>query len=193
MTSEVGTVLSVEEMLARSKAAAEAKSSAKGGSKIQQMIAEMEKNIDQDSVNLSPVARLLKSQQTDKAKTSTPYTEQEWYLQAKVAQLKGQIQMYSTLPGLDPTGAVMDALTKEVNDLVNKQQAKLKKSQEEAAAKQAELDKLNAEKANAPISVEDMLNRAKLRSEGKEIPVETSDAVKKLLENSKGKIVNQTA
>jgi len=193
MTSEVGTVLSVDEMLARSKAAAEAKSSSKGGTKIQQMIAEMEKNIDQDSIDLSPVARLLKSQEQDKAKTSTPYTEQEWYLQAKVAQLKGQIEMYSTLPGLDPTGAVMDALTQEVNELVGKQQAKLKKSQAEAAAKQAELDKLNAEKANAPLSVEDMIKRAELRAAGKEIPVETSDAVKKLLENSKGKLVNQTA
>jgi hypothetical protein len=193
MTSEVGTVLTVEEMLARSKAAAEAKSSAKGGSKIQQMIAEMEKNVDQDSVDLSPVARLLKSQQQDKTKTETPYTEQDWYIRAKVAQLKSQIEIYSNLPGLDPSGGVMDALTKEVNELVGKQQAKLKKSQDEAAAKQAELDKLNAEKANAPLSVDDMLKRAKLRSEGKDIPVETSDAVKKLLENSKGKVVDQTA
>lgn len=193
MTSDVGTVLSVEEMLARSKAAAEAKSSAKGGTKIQQMIAEMEKNVDQDSINLSPVARLLKSQQTEKAKAATPYTEQDWYLKAKVSQLKSQIEIYSNLPGLDPTGAVMDALTKEVNELVTKQQSKLKKSQDEAAAKQAELDKLNAEKAAAPMDVEAMLKRAKLRSEGKPIPVETSDEVKKLLENSKGKIVNKTA
>lgn len=189
MATEVGTVYSVDELLARSKAAATTRSSA-GGSKIQQMLAGREES---DTVNLSPVAKLLKAQKDQSAKGATPYTEQDWYLNAKVAQLKGQIQLYSTLPGLDPSGAVMDQLTKEVNDLVSKQQAKLKKSTDEAAAKQAELDKLKAEKDAAPMSVEEMLKRAKLRAAGQEIPLETSDAVKALLEKSKGAVVNQTA
>lgn len=144
----------------------------------------------------SPVQRLLKQQQEAAARlnkgSDEPYTEQEWYINAKVAQLKGQIYTYSNFPGLDPSGAMMDALTQEVNELVGKQQAKIKKSQDEAAAKQAELDRIEEEKRNAPISVEDLLARAKMRAEGKEPEAELSDAVKKLLENSKGALVDKT-
>lgn len=188
MATEVGTVYSVDELLARSKAAAATKASA-GGSKIQKMLAGREES---DTVDLSPVAKLVKAQKDQSAKTATPYTEQDWYLNAKVAQLKGQIQLYSTLPGLDPGGAVMNQLTKEVNELVTKQRAKMKKSTDEAAAKQAELDRLKAENAAAPMSAEDMLKRAKLRAAGQEIPVETSDAVKAMLEKAKGAVVNKT-
>ncbi|MFN3827002.1 MAG: hypothetical protein ACK4NR_05180 [Micavibrio sp.] len=149
------------------------------------------------SSDTSPVQRLLKQQQeaADRLKQGSdePYTEQEWYINAKVAQLKAQIYTYSNFPGLDPSGAIMDSLTAEVNDLVGKQQAKLKKSQDEAAAKQAELDRLEEERKNAPISAEELLERAKLRAEGKEPASELSDEVKKLLEKSKGALVDTTA
>lgn len=189
MATEVGGVLSVDELLARSKAAVAKKSTSSGGSKIQQMLAGREES---DSVNLSPVAKLLQSQKTEAAKASVPFTEQDWYLNAKVAQLKGQIQTYSNLPGLDPSGAIMDGLTKEVNALVTKQQAKIRASSEEAAKKQAELDKLNAEKANAPIDVDTLLKNAKLRSEGKEPTVAVSKEVQALLDKAKNG-VNTTA
>lgn len=149
------------------------------------------------SSDVSPVQRLLKQQQeaADRLKQGSdePYTEQEWYINAKVAQLKAQIYTYSNFPGLDPSGAIMDSLTAEVNDLVGKQQAKLKKSQDEAAAKQAELDRLEEERKNAPISAEELLERAKLRAEGREPATELSDEVKKLLEKSKGALVDTTA
>lgn len=149
------------------------------------------------SSDVSPVQRLLKQQQeaADRLKQGSdePYTEQEWYINAKVAQLKAQIYTYSNFPGLDPSGAIMDSLTAEVNDLVGKQQAKQKKSQDEAAAKQAELDRLEEERKNAPISAEELLERAKLRAEGREPATELSDEVKKLLEKSKGALVDTTA
>lgn len=149
------------------------------------------------TANLSPVQKLIKQQQEEAARYKVgtddePYTEQDWYINAKVAQLKGQIYTYSNFPGLDPSGAIMDSLTQEVNELVGKQQAKLKKANEEAAAKQAELDRIEEEKRNAPLSAEDLLARAKLRAEGKEPEAELSDEVKKLLEKSKGALVDKT-
>lgn len=187
MATEVGP-LSVEELLERSKAAAASKTPA-GGSKIQQMLAGRE---DGDTVDLSPVAKLLLASKAEGAKKAVPYTEQDWYLKAKVSQLKGQIQLYSTLPGLDPGGAVMEQLTKEVNELVGKQQAKLKKSTAEAAAKQAELDKLEAEKENAPMSVEDMLKNAQNRANGIEPSEPLSKEAQALLDKAKS-TVDQTA
>lgn len=146
----------------------------------------------EDSV--SAVKRLLQPQEdaAAKAKTAEPYTEQDWYINAKVAQLKGQIYTFSNFPGLDPSGAIMDSLTQEVNELVGKQQAKLKKSQDEAAKKQAELDALEEAKKNAPLTAEQLLERAKKRAAGEPIEEELSDEVKKLLEKSKGAVVDKT-
>ncbi len=144
------------------------------------------------TADLSPVQKLLKQKQDAAAKISAdPYTEQDWYINAKVAQLKGQINLYSTLPGLDPNGAIMEGLTEEVNALVTKQQDKIKKSQAEAAAKQAELDRLQEEKKNAPLTAEQLIERAKLRAEGKALPTEVSPEVQKLLDKSKGAIVDK--
>ena len=183
MATEVGntTLFSVEDLLARSQAAAEA-GSTKGMSKIQQMIAAMESGTDQDSVDLSPVARLLQQQTAVKTETSTPYTEQDWYINAKVAQLQGQLNMYSTLPGLDPSGAIMQSLETEIYALVESQQAKLKESQDAAAEKQAQLDKLEADKANAPKSAEDMLKRADMVASGQSLPKEISADAQKLID-----------
>jgi hypothetical protein len=107
--------------------------------------------------------------------------------------LKAQIYTYSNLPGLDPSGAIMDSLTKEVNDLVIGQQKKLKASQAEAAKKQAELDALEKAKADAPMSVADMLKRAKNLANGIEPSTPISKEVQALLDKSKGSLVNQSA
>jgi hypothetical protein len=123
---------------------------------------------------LSPVQQLLNQQKaastsassdssSSSTATSNSYEDQDWYITAKVAQLKGEINTYSNLPGLDPSGSIIDSLTKEVNDLVAKQQKKLKAAQDEAAAKQAELDKQTKQAAldaQHP-SVDTMLQRAK--------------------------------
>jgi hypothetical protein len=123
---------------------------------------------------------------TQKPAKPVPYTEQDWYIKAKVAQLKGQISLYATLPGLDSSGAIMDSLTKEVNDLVNKQKAKIKAANDEAAAKQKELDAANANK-DKTTSANDLL--AKIQGTAAAPPL--SDAVQALLKKAQG--VNTTA
>src|SRR5262245_29249720 len=126
-SSSAGAVLTADEMLANAKAAAAANSTPK--SAVEKLLAEHPEG-SQDTVSLSPVAKLLASQQTSTTK-KTDYTDEDWYLKAKISQLKGQIGLYSTLPGLDPSGGVMDNLTKEVNKLITKQQNKLKAVQAE--------------------------------------------------------------
>lgn len=194
MTAEIGGVLSVDELLARAKAAADAKRAGQnsGKSTIQQIIAQMESKLDLDSVNLSPVARLLKRQAAAETKTATPYTEQEWFIQAKVAQLRGQIELYSNLPGLDPSGAMMQSLEDEVRALVGKQQAKIRASQAEAAKKSEELRKQEAEKAAAPMSADEMLRRSENAARGIAEATPVSKEAQALLDKVR-KSVNTTA
>lgn len=171
-TSSTGTVLSVDDMLANAKKAAA--SNAKPKSAVEKLLAD---HPTDDSPKLSAVAKLTAT--AAKAKPKESYTEQEWYIKAKVAQLKTQIQIYSNLPGLDPSGGIMESLTKEVNELVSKQKAKLKVSQDELDAKQAEYDKLHANDYKG-VSSDDILSKAK----GTYVaPV--SDEVKKLLASAK--------
>lgn len=188
MTTGVGSIFSAEDLLARSKAAVESRGSTTGMSKIQQMLADRESG---DTVELSPVARLLQARQAEQSRAPEPYTEQEWFINAKVAQLRGQIELYSNLPGLDPSGEYMKALEKEVIDLVRAQQKKIAAADAEAKKKQAELDAIEQERLNAPLSADELLKRAKLRAEGKPLSTELSAEVKKLLENSE-KLVNKT-
>lgn len=189
MATDVGTVLSVDDLLARAKAAAATKSSS-SGSKVQQLLAGRD---DGDKVDLSPVAKLLNAAKASDAKKAEPFTEQDWYIKAKVAQLKGQIELYSNLPGLDQSGSIMNQLTKEVNELVGKQRAKLKVATDAAAAKQAELAEKDAANAAAPKSVADMLKSAKNAVDGTTTSAPISKEVQALLDKAKGAVVNQTA
>jgi hypothetical protein len=160
-------------MLNNAAKAAAAKAAGKntaGLSKIQQMLAGREDA--SDTVSLSPVAKLLQSQKTTDAAKSTPYTEQDWYINAKVSQLKAQISIYSNLPGLDPSGAIMDALQKEAVDLAQKQQAKIAeqtKAADEAKAKLEEQEKAKALAAEIP-DVDTLLKRAKSGASGEYVP-----------------------
>ncbi len=120
---------------------------------------------------MSPVQRVAYELTQSKPKAQEPYTEQEWYIKAKVNQLKAQIETYTNLPGLDPGGGIMGALGKEVTDLVKKQAAKIKESTDAAAAKQAELDAKNAEKnlfAGLP-TADQMLKRNEARMRGEKV------------------------
>jgi len=199
----VDSVLSVEDLLSRSAAAVKSRTPA-GGSAVQKLLAGRDTT---EAVQLSDVQKLTKASDDAKKATSTPYTEQEWYLKAKVAQLKGQIELYSNLPGLDASGALMDQLTKEVNELVTKQQKQLKEAQKAAADKQAELDKIKNDPARFIPSADQLLQRTKDRLAGKEVGDFNPDApksgvssdVQKLLDNAKaaakkkGSTVNTTA
>lgn len=188
MATEVGTIASVEDMLARAKAAAATKGSTAGLSRVQQMLAGTETT---DTVTLSPVAKLLQSSSTAAKKTS--YQDEDWFIKARVAQLKGDIALYSTLPGLDPSGAMMESLTQEVNALVTSQQKKLKAATAESDKKQAELDRIEKEKADAPMSADEMLKGAKNRVDGVAPVTTVSTAVQAMLDKVKGSVVNKTA
>jgi hypothetical protein len=174
---------------AKAAAAAAAGKKLAGLSKIQQMLVGREDS--SDTVELSPVAKALQAKQKQAAKTETPYTEQDWYIQAKVSQLRAQISIYSNLPGLDPSGAIMDALQKEVVDLAQKQQAKVAeqdKAAKEAQDKLAEQDKQKALAAEIP-DVDTLLKRANAGAKGEYVPSyastiadkEKSDAADQLL------------
>ncbi len=142
----------------------------------------------------SPVQRRLQEQnppKTEEEKKS--YTEQDWYIRAKVSQLRTQIFLYSNLPGLDPSGLVMDSLTKQVNELVVKQQEKIAAARKEAEEKQAILDADAAAKANAPLTAEALLERAKMRADGIEPPIEVTPEAQALLDKVRGTTVDQTA
>lgn len=189
MATEVGTIASVEDMLARAKAAAATKGSTAGLSRVQQMLAGTETT---DTVELSPVAKLLQSSAANAPKKNS-YMEEDWFINAKVAQLKGDIALYSTLPGLDPSGAMMESLTQEVNALVKSQQDKLKAATAESDKKQAELDRLEKEKADAPMSADDMLKAAKNRANGIAVETPISTAVQAMLDKAKGALVDKKA
>ena len=155
-------------MLNNAKAAAAAKAAGKnaGLSKVQQMLA----GVELDTVELSPVAKQLAADAKAKP-SSTPYTEQDWYVKAKISQLRSQIEIYSNLPGLDPSGAMMNSLTQEVNELVQKQQADLAETNRKADEAKAKLAAQEAEKklaASIP-TVEQMLKRASGGAAGEDV------------------------
>jgi hypothetical protein len=126
--------------------------------------------------NISPAASSLTPA---KPAAPVPYTQQDWYIKAKVAQLKGQISLYSTLPGLDAGGSIMASLTKQVNDLVNQQKAKLKAADDKAAAAQKKLDLANAGK-DQTVSAGALLAKA----QGTDQTPVLSDAVNALLKQA---------
>lgn len=137
------TVLSPEELLARSAEAVKNKVPA-GGSEVQKLLAQRDTPLE-DTVDLSPVARLLKVQEAQKAKQSENYFESDAYLRAKVVQLQFQLDFYSRIGGdLGESGVA--SVEAEIKGILQKQQTKLKAKTDEAAAKQKELDAANAEK-----------------------------------------------
>lgn len=138
------TVLSPEELLARSAEAVKNRVPA-GGSAVRKLLAQRDAPLE-DTVDLSPVARLLKAQEAQRAKQqSENYFESDGYLRAKVVQLQFQLDFYSRIGGdLGENGVA--SVEAEIRSILQKQQAKLKATSDEAEAKQKELDAANAEK-----------------------------------------------
>jgi|GEM_PF-1361254 len=163
----VDPILSVDQLLANAKAGAARKSSTNGLSAVGKLLADREES---PTANLTPVQRLLYEQANSGPPKQELYTEQEWYIRAKVSQLRGQIALYTNLPGLDPGGAIMEGLTKEVTDLVQKQADTIKEATAEADAKQAELDKKQAAEFQG-LSAEEMLERATASVAGTDVPL----------------------
>jgi hypothetical protein len=165
-----------DELLARSKAAAEAKAAGKtaGMSAVQKLLAAHGEDGPDDSVVLSPVAKMLAAQQkaADAKKTSSSYEDQDWYLKAKVSELRGQLDFYSRLGG-DIANNAMSSIESEIKGLLQKQQDKLAATKADSAAKQAELDKQKAQDAvdSSVPSAKDLLDRAKTRASGGSVAV----------------------
>jgi hypothetical protein len=173
------SVLSVETMLANAKAAAQAKAqgrSTAGMSEVEKLLAKRETPIE-DIVELSPVQKLLQAKEQESSQGS--YFESDDYIRLKVQQLQGQLATFATLPGLDPDGSTMASIQAEIEAIIQIQQAdfaEIEAKQAEAAAEQAEKDRLAALEGLSP---EDLL--ANLRGETPK--EELSNDVKNLLRN----------
>lgn len=183
------TLLTPDQLVAQAKTEAATASGSSGESAVQKLL---DAHPLTDTVQLSPVSKLLAAQQTTTAAKSTSYFDSDAYLSAKVSALREQINLYSTMPDLDPSGAVLDDLTKQINDLVAKQQNKLKATQSDAAVKQAELKK-EQDAAFKGFSSDTLLSRAQELSKTGKISTPISSDVQALLDLSKkGSNINQT-
>ncbi len=198
--------LSVDELLARAAANAKNRTPA-GGSAVQKLLAGREDPVD--TVELSAVQKFLKEQEARNPAKKESYFDSDQYLNAKVVQLRFQLDFYSRLGG-DIGNSAMESIEKEIRGIIAQQQEKLKKTNDEAAAKQKELDAANAEKnkfAGLP-NADQLIERALARLNGEVVPEFTapsdddkaeSDAVAALLKRAKdavaarGSTVNTSA
>lgn len=200
------TIYTAEELLARARAGTSGTdgSDSSGILSANELLSRASKRergeVVQDKVELSDpansaVQKLVRQQEEAKKKLESKgdYTEQEWYINARVAQLKGQIQIYANLPGLDPSGAVMDALAKEVNELVSGQREKLLEANKKAKEAQDELDRQKAEATAKGPTPEELLRNVKNKLSGAAPSPVITKEVQALLEKSKGALLNQTA
>lgn len=193
MTSDI---LSVDELLARSAAAAKSRAATGPQSAVQKLLAQRDAPTE-DTVDLSPVARLVKQQAAANPKKE-PFTESEQFIRAKVQQLRFQLDFYSRLGGELGNNAI-NSIEAEIRGLLKKQSDRIKASEAEAAAKQKQLDEANAEKnlfAGLP-TADQMLKRSQARLRGEDVepfaPPSDADkakdaAVQKLLDAARKKV-----
>ncbi len=178
--------LTAEEMLARSAASVASGKTKANMSAVEKLLAENGEGIT-DTVNLSPVQKILQAQKKDADKQEN-YFDSDDYLRLKINQLRGQLAIYSNLPGLDPNGAVMAGIEAEIKGIIEKQQATLAESNKKAAEAEAKLKEQELAKANALPTPDELL--AKIQGTAKPPPL--SKEVQALLDKSK-KGVDTTA
>lgn len=184
------SVLSVQDMLSRSLNNVVAGKTTANMSAVEKLLASRGTPLPTDTVQLSPVQKILQAEDNAATKKED-YFKSDAYLKLKVNQLRQQLSIYSTLPGLDPSGSIMKSIEAEIKDLYSKQQESLKQTQEQAAAKQAELSQKQAQaQADAAVpSADDMLAKV----QGKQTTEPLSREVQALLDSVKGSTVNTTA
>ncbi len=191
MVGEVG-LLSVEQLLANSKAAADAlRTGRSSGAKsaVEKLLEQRDSPIE-DIVDISPVQRILQAQEAKKSEKS--YFESDDFLELKVAQLKGQLATFSSIPGLDTDGSNINRIQAEIQAIIAIQADDQAKLTAEAKEKQDILDEKALLEAREPTSVDDLLNRAKNEANGIRPGVELSPAAQRLLDNI-GSTVDTTA
>ena len=180
MVSDVGP-LSAEDMLARAAKNVATGNTSKNMSAVEKLLAQRETPIE-DTVDLSPVQKLLQERESREAEKAVPYTEQDWFLKLKINQLRAQLAIYTTVPGLDPNGAVLNGIEAEIKSIIEKQQATLQESlkkSDEASAELAEKERLAALEGYSP---EELLARA----QGTAPETTLSKEVQALLDKIKG-------
>lgn len=153
-----GGPLSVEDMLARSASAVKSGNTSANQSAVQKLLAQRDAPLE-DTVSLSPVQKILAAQEKEAADKQESYFDSDAFLRLKINQLRGQLALYSTLPGLDPNGAVMGGIEAEIKGIIQKQQATLKESQTKADEAKAKLEEQERLKAAALPSPETLLAR----------------------------------
>ncbi len=182
MVDSVSSVLTPEEMIANAQSAVASGKTTANMSAVEKLLAGRESATD--TVDLSPVAKLIQARAAAAEETSTPYTEQDWYVKAKVSSLRAQIALYTNLPGLDPSGAIMESLQAEVVDLATKQADAIAALQAESDEKEAALAEKKRLAALEPKSTEELIQRAQNDLNG--ISNETiSDEAQALLDSLK--------
>ncbi len=170
-------VLSVEELLARSAAAVKSGKSTANLSAVGKLLAARDTPIE-DTVDISPVQKILQAQEADKA-AKTNYFDSDDFLRLKISQLRSQLAIYTTVPGLDANGAIVGGIEAEIRDIIGKQQATIQESLSKADEAKATLDEQERLKALAGPTPEELL--AKIQGTAAKDPI--SDAAQKLLDN----------
>lgn len=181
--------LTAEELLARSAAAVKSGKTKGNMSAVEKLLAEHGEPVD--TVSLSPVQKILQAKQKAESDKEN-YFESDDYLRLKVSQLRAQLAVYSNLPGLDPSGAVMGGIEAEIRDIISKQQAALAESNKKAAEAEAKLKEQEAAKALALPSPDELIKRALNGVNGVKPATALTPEAKALLEKS-AKAVDTTA
>ncbi len=178
-------VLTPEQMIANAREAAEAARQNRlrpGASEVERLLAERDTPLD--TVQLSPVERILQAREQEAQRAiDNNYFESDEYIQLKVNQLRSQLSIYSNLPGLDPTGGILDSIEAEIREILEKQAADLAESEAAAAEAEARIAEQERERANAALSPEEMLQRAADSVNGVTRPTEVTDAAQRLLDS----------
>lgn len=182
--------LTVEEMLARSAANVKSGKTAANASAVQKLLAKNGDVDPEDIVELSPVQKIIQQQKEEADKVES-YFDSDEFLQLKISQLRGQLAIYTTLPGLDPNGAVIGGIEAEIKDIISKQQDKLAEATKKSDEAEAKLKEQEAQKAleEGILSADDMLDRLN----GKTKTTTLSKEAQALLDKVKGSTVNTTA
>ena len=187
MVSDV--LLTPEEMIAKAAKAVETNTAGKNQnlSKVQQLLAGRE---FEDTVELSPVQKILQAQKAE-AESQESYFESDDFIRLKVDQLRSQLALYSTLPGLDPSGGAIAGIEAEIQSILEQQQEKLAESTSKADEAQAKLEEQRiAEAREAELfSAEELLARLNGETETEGL----SDAAQALLDKVKGSVVDTSA
>ena len=184
--ADVGQVLSAEEMLARASKNVATKKTSANMSAVEKLLAQRDTPIE-DTVDISPVQKLLQERTAREEEKAVPYTEQDWFLDLKINQLRSQLALYSTVPGLDSGGAIMAGIEAEIKELYAKQQAQIQESLDKSAEAEEKLAEQERLKALELPSAEELLARV----QGTAPKQKLSDEAKALLD--KVKSVNTTA